>query len=351
MSDSIIQPEVLVRDNNSRVGKVVGAPFTREINGNSLEVVAVDYWGEEQRRPTSLLTPLDPDGPEALLWNRPEQLAPWAEEAPLKLVALALSVGGGRGKAADIRGKLSGRVIEEGQWDNWWKKHSRSLGALPDCFESVKAPKGNDYRLLTSVESVPSDWTAPAKSKPVPIKVWREWLQSGAPGETPGRYPTKPVAEALAKWDDATTIADVLIRLEVSAEALLSKGDVTATEAEGWLTAIAHAAIRRRETGGPDPRGYDAARAGEVLARLARIAEDRTPQALVLEAGALDGETDAWRRGFVAGLWETFEGDDAREMYRKSSAILGRQARANLVKVIAQAAVDPGYSSAAQFRA
>ena len=345
MSDSRIQPGVLVRDNNARVGKVVGDPFSREIDGNPVEVVAVDYWGEEQRRPTSLLTLLDPDSPESLLCNRPEQLTPWMEEAPLKLLALALSVSGGKGKAADIREKLSGRVMEEGQWDNWWKKQSRSISALPDYFESVKAPKGNDYRLLTSVEAVPSDWIAPAKSKPVPMKVWREWLQSGAPGEIPGRYPTKPVAEALAKWDDAENIADVLIRLEVSAEALLSKGDATATEAEGWLTAIAHAAIRRREMGGPDPRGYDAARAGELLARLARIAGDRTPQALVLEAGALDGATDAWRRGFIAGLWETFEGDDAREMYRKSSAVLGRQARTDLVKAIALAAVDPGYSA------
>lgn len=333
-----------MRDNNSRVGKVVGDPVTREINGDPVEVVAVDYWGEEQRRPTSLLTLLSPDSPEALLWNRPEQLAPWAEEAPLKLVALALSVGGGKGKAADIREKLSGRIIKEEQWDNWWKKHSRPIGALPDYFESVKAPKGNDYRLLTSVEAVPSDWTAPAKSKPVPMKVWREWLHSGAPEEIPGRYPTKPVAEALAKWDDAETVEQVLIRLAVSAEALMSKGDITATEAEGWLTAIAHAAIRRRETGGPDPRGYDAARAGELLARLARIAGDRTPEALVLEAGALDGATEAWRRGFIAGLWETFEGDDAREMYRKSSAVLGRQARADLATAIALAAVDPGYS-------
>ena len=263
-----------------------------------VEVVAVDYWGEEQRRPTSLLTMLDSGSPEALLWERPEQLASWAEEAPLKLVALALSVCGGKGKTADIRGKLSGRVIDEGQWDNWWKKHSKFLGSLPDYFESVKAPKGNDYRLLTSVDAVPSDRAAPVKSRPVPMKVWRDWLQSGPPGEAPGRYPTKPVAEALAKWDDAETVEEVLIRLEVSAEALLSKGEVTATEAEGWLTAIAHAAIRRREIGRPDPRGYDAARSGELLARLVRIAGDRTPQDLILEVGAL-GRRD---RSLAAGI-------------------------------------------------
>ena len=345
MTDSKIQPELLVCDNNSKVGKVVGEPVTREINGNSVETVAVDFWGEEQRKPTSQLTPLDWDSPEALLWRRPEQLAPWADEAPLKLIALALSVGGGQGKAADIREKLSGRVIREEDWDGWWKKRSRALGALPDYFQSVKAPRGNDYRLLTGFGDVPADQAAPVKSRSVPMKVWREWLLSGSPEDAPGRYPTKPVAEALAKWDDAETIEQVLIRLAVSAEALSTRGEVSSQEAEGWLTAIAHAAIRRREIGGPDPRGYDAARAGELLARLAKIAGDRTPQDLVLEAGTLDGEAEAWRRGFVAGMWESFEGDDAREMYRKSSAVLGRQARGDLAREIALAAFDPGYTT------
>ena len=219
------------------------------------------------------------------------------------------------------------------------------MGALPDYFQSVKAPKGNDYQLLTGFDDVPSDSTAPAKSRSVPLKVWREWLQSGSPEHAPGRFPTKPVAEVLAKWDDAETVEQVLIRLAVSAETLLSKGEVSPQEAEGWLTSVANAAIRRREIGRPDPRGYDAARTGVLLARLSRIAGDRTPQDLVLEAGALDGNTEAWRRGFVAGMWESFEGDDAREMYSKSSAVLGRQARGDLAREIALAAFDPGYSA------
>ncbi len=345
MTDSKIQPGVLVCDNNSKVGKIVGHPVTREINGNAVETVAVDFWGEEQRRPTSLLTPLDSDCPQALLWGQPEQLAIWADEAPMKLIALALSVGGGQGKAADIREKLSGRVIRERDWDNWWKKRSRSLGTMPDYFQSVKAPRGNDYRLLTGLDDVPADQAAPVKSRSVPLKLWREWLLLGSPEDAPGRYPTKPVVEALAKWEDAQTVEQVLIRLAVSAEALLNRGDVSAQEAEGWLTAIAHAAIRRRQIGRPDPRGYDAARAGELLARLSRIAGDRTPQDLVLEAGVLDGDAEAWRRGFVAGMWESFEGDDAREMYRESSAVLGRQARGDLAREITLAAFDPGYST------
>ena len=188
-----------------------------ELDGETVQLVAIDFWGEEQRRPEHWLTSLNADGPEALLMDRPQALAPWAEEAPLKLIALALSVDGGTGKVGDIREKLSGRVIEEQQWDNWWKKHSRSLGGVSGHIESVKAVKGNDYKLLTSVDDVPSNSTAPARSKPVPMKIWREWLLSGASDEVPGRSPTKPVVEALAKWDDSETIADVLIRLEVTA--------------------------------------------------------------------------------------------------------------------------------------
>lgn len=333
-----------MRDNRSRVGRVAGDSEAIIVSGEPVDVLPVDFWGELQKRPVEFLSPLDENSPEALLWERPRDLQPWAEDAPLRLIALALSVGGGRGKAADIRDKISGRVIEKEQWENWWKKHSRSLGSLPDCFQSVKAPKGNDYRLLTSVANVPADWTPPVKTKPVPVKVWRQWLLSGAPEDVPGRYPTKPVIDALAKWDDEDTIEQVLTRLEVTAEGLMSRGEMAAQEAEGWLSAIASAAIRRRATGGPDPRGYDAARAGEVLARLAGIARERTPQELLLQAGALDGVTDAWRRGFLAGLWESFEGEDARGMYLDASAVLGRQARVDLARQIFLAAFGPDFS-------
>ena len=316
-----------------------------EIGGEAHQVAEIEFWDSDSGRVLQKsATPLPEDSPEALLWVRPKALAQWTESAPLKLVAAALSASGGSGKVADIRGKLAGRVIEEGQWDNWWKKRTKALGNLPAHFESTKSPKGNEYRLVSSVDEVPADWSAPSKSKPVPLKAWREWLQAGSLEEVPGRYPTKPVVEALAKWDDGATIEQVLIRLAVSAEAVLSKGEVSAQEAENWLAAIAQAAIRRRETGGTDPRGYDAARAGEVLARLSRIAGDRTPHELLLEAGALDGDADAWRRGFLAGMWESFEGDDARELYLRSSGVLGRQARGDLAREMGLAAFGPDIS-------
>ena len=110
MSDSRFQPGVSVRDNNSRVGRVVGDPMLVELDGNTVEVFTVDFWGTEVKRPDSWLNLLAPDSPESLLLHQPEALAAWAEDAPLKLVALALSVGGGTGKVADIRAKLDERV-------------------------------------------------------------------------------------------------------------------------------------------------------------------------------------------------------------------------------------------------
>jgi hypothetical protein len=127
-------------------------------------------------------------------------------------------------------------------------------------------------------------------------------------------------------------------------EELSSSREPSAQAAEGWLRAVAQAALRWREVGGSDPRGYTAARVGEALARLARIAGDRTPYDLLLQAGAMDGEADAWRRGFLAGMWESFEGEDARQLYLSSSAVLGRQARADLARETFAAAFGPDFS-------
>ena len=107
---------------------------------------------------------------------------------------------------------------------------------------------------------------------------------------------------------------------------------------------MAQAALRWREVGGSDPRGYTAARVGEVLARLARIAGDRTPRDLLLQAGATDGDVDAWRRGFLAGMWESFAGDDARDLYLGAAAVLGRQARTDLARETFTAAFGPDFS-------
>ena len=340
MSDSMIQPGAFVRDHRPSTGKpVVGK--VAEADGDSIRV---DFWNSRSPAiPQRFLSPLPGNAPEVLLWERPEELASWVSEAPLRLVALALSLNGGKGKAADVKDKLSGRVIAEEEWDGWWKKHSRYIGALPDCFESVKASKGNDYSLLTSVDDVPTDWKPPAKQKNVTLNDWKNWLSSGTHVPPPGDYPTRPVQDAIAKWP-AETIEQALLRLIVSAEEALASDNLSTQAAGGWLRAVAQASLRWRESAGKDTGGYTAARVGGALARLSRVAGDRTPQDSLLQAGVLDGETAAWRRGFLAGMWEAFDGDDARNLYRRSSAMLGRQARADLMREIVLAAFGPDFT-------
>ena len=351
MTDSKFLPGALVRDNHARVGRVVGDPILVELDGNTVEVFAVNFWGQELKRPDNWLTPLPPGSPEALLLDRPSALASWTEEAPLKLVALALSAGGGEGKMADIRAKLDGRVLETGKWKNWWKKQQQQMRKLPTCFKIVKTGRDSKYNLLTWYDSVPaaselkSDFkSAGTADKGAPATAdWRKWLESSTHEPPPGRFPTRQVATNLAKWP-AKTIEQALLRVIVSAEEALSSDSPSPQVAEGWLRSVAQASLRWRETAGPDTGGYTAARVGGVLARLARIAGDRTPQELLLRAGVMDGDADAWRRGFAAGMWEAFDGDDAREMYRRSAAVLGRQARGDLAREIVLAAFGPEFS-------
>ena len=343
VTDSNIQPGALVRDSRSRVGKVVGDTESVVFNGDTVSVVAVDFWGEQKRMPQSSLAPVDADSPEAMLWERPGALASWADDAPLRLVAAALSINGGTGKVADIREKLDKRVPGL-KWDGWWRKAPGQMRSLPEHFKVTKTGKDSEYKLLTSVDAVPaagaSKSAAVPEAKSAGTGDWKAWLEAPTHGRAPGRFPTRQAANALDRWP-AETIEPALLRLITSAEGLSASRDPSPQAAEGWLRAVAQAALRWREVGGSDPRGYTAARVGETLARLSRIAGDRTPHDLVLQAGGIDGTTDAWRRGFLAGMWESFEGEEARDMYLESSAVLGRQARGDLARQITLAAFGP----------
>ena len=321
-----------------------------ELDGNPVEVFTIDCFGQEVKRPDNFLTVLPRNSPEALLLERPEVLASWVDEAPLKLVALALSSIGGEGRMADIRAKLDGRVLEAGKWDNWWKKQQQQMRKLPACFKVAKRGKDTEYDLLVWYDSVPaasevkkSETTGAANKGGPTTADWKRWLQAHTHETPPGRFPTRPVANALAKWP-AKTIEPALLRLIVSAEEALASDGASAQVAEGWLRAVAQASLRWQETAGTDTAGYTAARVGGVLARLTRIAGNRTPQDLLLQAGAMDGNADAWRRGFLAGMWEAFDGEDAREMYHQMAAALGRQARGDLAREMFLAAFGPHFS-------
>ena len=316
-----------------------------ELDGENAQV---EFWDSTNVSvPQRFLDLLPSDSPEALLWEQPDQLASWATEKPLNLVASALSISGKMGKVADIREKLDGRVPLGSTWDNWWKKRTKALGSLPEHFGVVKANKGNEYELLVSIDVVPPDWTPPPKPKVVTTADWKKWLNAKTHEPPPGRFPTKPVTDDLAKWP-AKGIEHTLNRVISYAQEFSGQEDTSAQAAEGWLRAVAQVSLRWREVADPDARGRQAARVGELLARLSRIAGERTPQDLLLQAGALDGQQEAWCRGFLAGLWYAFGDEDAREMYVVSSAILGRQARQALAGELFLAAFDPNFSDQRQ---
>ncbi len=324
---------------------MVDGPQSVEIDGNSVPVFTIDFWGDRQLRPERMLTPLQEQCPEALLADHPEALAPWVDGSPMRLVALALSVDGGTGRAADVREKLDGRIPGLA-WDAWWKGAPARMRKLPDHFRVARAGRDSEYTLLSSVEAVSAlqevKSGAATERKSATMADWRAWLEAETHQPPPGRFPTTQVAGSLARWP-ADSIDQALLRVIVSAgEALVSRG-LSAQAAEGWLRAVAQASQRRRELGGSDPRGYTAARSGDVLARLARVAGDGPAQDLLLRAGALDDETGSWRRGFLAGMWEAFEGDDARDLYLRSSSRLGRQARTHLARELFLAAFGPEF--------
>ena len=316
-----------------------------EETGGSASVL---FWidrksGKTERLPPNLLTPLADYIPEAKPPGKTGDADPWkrfesgAKKAPLKLVALALAACGNSGGAVDIKEKLDRRA-PIGSWGSWWKRTEPKFGEMPSHFKIVGAGEDAEYVLISSIADVPADWIEP---KVTPAD-WKKWLSAQTHEQPPGRFPTKPVADALAKWP-GKTIDQALYRVMATSEQLLASGDVSSQVAEGWLRAVAQASLRWREVADPDSRGYQAARIGSLLARLSRIAGDRTPQDLLLRAGELDGEPDAWRRGFAAGMWESFDGEDTRDMYLKSSAVLGRQAREDLAREIALAAFGPDY--------
>ena len=312
-----------------------------ELNGEDAQV---EFWDSTNVSvPQRFLEPLPDGAAEALLWERPDELALWATKRPLNLVALALSVSGKAGKANDIKEKLDGRVPLGGTWDSWWKKRAKSLGSLPEHFRVVKANKGNQYELLATIDVVPPDWNPPPEPKAATAADWKKWLNARMHEPPPGRFPPKPVADALAKWP-AKTIEDALFRVTITAEELTASSDISPQVAEGWLRAVAQASLRWREVADPDTRGRQAARIGALLVSLSRVAGGRTPQELLLQAGGLDGATGAWQRGFAAGMWESFSGEDSRQVYLQSSRVLVRQARDDLARELFLSAFGPTFS-------
>ena len=290
MSDSGIQPGDFVQYNHlgaSGIGKV-------KETGDSL---LVQFWNEkEERKSVSGLTPLSvaEAGPVKSLWDSPGELASWAREKPLKLVALALSIDGGKGNPGKIKEKLDGRVPLGADWKTWWGKRAKSLNALSDLPEPEyfdKSAKGNEYTLLCGIGDVPDDAQAPLS-----LADWKKWLLNDLNLPTFGKNPSKMLSESLAEWPE-DTIERALKRVLWGAELLLdAPKKPSAAAALAWMDAVGSVASRWCSQY-PDSH-QPAERSGEVLARLSqRIkVKEKRKEATLFWAGALSESPDRQRQ-------------------------------------------------------
>ena len=191
MSSKQFQVGDVVRHNQRGVGQVTAVA----------DAVRVKYATGKSSPPmpleaaAQLLTKLPDGSPEALLLEHPESLQPWIEDAPLKLVATAVSVNGNSANASVIE-RLLFPVFNDSQANAQWVDWSREV--LPyakksDGLEFID--KGKVFSLVKSLADIPE---APLP-KPVKVKDWADWLMSPT-----GKAPARP------------QLSDVLLRDTVS---------------------------------------------------------------------------------------------------------------------------------------
>ena len=289
MSDSRFQPGDIVRDTHNRelgIGRVKDSGRDRPL---------VEFWsGKEERKDPSRLALLEDPAPVALLWDKSDALEPWVREKPLKLVALALLVEGGRANDKSIKQSLEFLPPLGWDWKGWWRQRTRALNALaalPDARYFGKTAKGNVYTLRASVGAMPDD-----ARPPVSLDDWKGWLTSEHKLPTFGKNPSKVFCDALAEWPDEAA-EQAMERLLWGAELLLnSPRRPSAAAALAWMDAVGSAALRY---GAVNPGDSETAqRSGDLLARLASIVhvrEKRRESTLFL-TGMLSEEPDRLRQ-------------------------------------------------------
>ncbi len=290
-------------------------------------------------------------GLEALLEERPEELRCWVNDAPLKLVAAALIDIGGMAKKGAIIEKLPRELFDGSiKADPWWER-VRPAVAESNFFKVNKNKKNIiteiGLRPFTKVDDIPAEPlppkpAKPVKKKPATLTDWRKWLQSDVAEAPPGIFPTKAVSNTLTKWP-TKTLDHAMDRLIWGAKAFLVSDRPTAQPAAGWMEALRSASLRWRECSGQASDSDLSAVVGELLSRLADIAghNDESGDRLISASG-LDGKSNPWRQGFMAGVWATIEGfgDGSRNLLNAMSNQLGREGEAYLVREVALTALD-----------
>lgn len=225
MSSKQFQVGDVVRHNQRGVGQVVVSADTIRVkyaSGQSSPSM-------QQAEAAQLLTKLPDDSPEALLLEHPESLQPWVEEAPIKLVATAVSVNGNSANASSIE-RLLFPVFNDtpanAQWDDW-SREVLPYAKKSDDLEFID--KGKVFSLAKSL----SDIAEAPLPKPVKVKDWADWLKSPL-----GRAPARP------------QLPDGLLRNTISV-----------VQGETWppdfpLTLASELASELEQSGGNDSRNF-----------------------------------------------------------------------------------------------
>ena len=327
MTDSGIQVGAFVRHATKGVGRV-------EETGSNPSVL---FWtdkesGKLEKMPAGLMALLPNDSPEALLWNHPEGLAPWAEEKPLQLVALALSVMGGKGKFTSIRKALD--AVPGCKSSAWWSPTQAKL-KLPELKEYFGIAK-SEITLQSTASAVPSDadlsaflqseWHSWLLYDPLRPVVWSEW---------PNKESFDALDKVLSGLETGDSEQSLHNTLQGAQSFLESKRKKTSAIALNWLETLSR--VHLRWDYGTGTHGDVAIHTGEVLLSLCQLAGYNKSGQWLLQAYALTGMPDTWRQGFVAGMWTastspTVNAAARRRLFNSASSLMGRQRRADLVR-------------------
>ncbi len=345
MTNSKIEPGTIVRHASFGVGRVTA----RDNSGG----ITVDFrTGDSRQMSASVaanLMVLPHNGLEALIWNGPEKVRSWVNGAPLKLLSATLIDTGNTAKNSVIKEKFEGIILENNvKWLPWWERvRTAADGSIH--FKTVKN-KRNAITGITlapgvDIDDVPEE---PLPEKPKAIRFppkksaskreWKNWFLSETEEPAPGRWPNSKVFSDLGKWS-AMEVERTLVRTIQAAREFLASGSTPKKAGTAWLNAMSQVSLTWREFMDPDCSNDLAVQTGELLPRLAKTSEDMDGSALI--SGALAGQPDQWRIGFMAGIWSSFQdsSETVRDLLRAAHWQLGRRKQAALIEEVAMAAL------------
>lgn len=275
----------------------------------------------------------------------------WASDAPLKLVAWALtSLPESTGRKKDILDVLSTQVELSPSPDSWWNRVRRKLRES-DHFEERKS---NQFTVLHEVEDISheplravrnsakakttkNDRTRKEKQPPKLEREWTAWFQGEAEGPPPTRGRTKEAISSLDKCD-TRMLRKALRRMTQCSDVSRS----TKKAAGVWANLMSHGASRLRDSVELDGDADLPESIGQTLAWLVEAANFPHDSGHWLRrAGGLpDGVPETWRSRFAIGVWKGVDASrhGPRDWFRQAFQRTVAEDRAAITREIAFAA-------------